>query len=199
MDVAKTLQMLTRLDGGDLTMYKVVRVTGDEVRSLYQDFTYKPGCNQSDRLMTDLSVEEKLVPRIYKGIHVYTSLAKAIASDNWSYQVILPVIVTRDALVAVGDNEDAVFTKVYVKRKDLMNTKQAAKSARGDFFDKDHTKIFFNDDDYPVVKQFYDKRFDDKRFDTKTQYFYDQQHDARKQYIDDRYKSLFYKDVYPRN
>lgn len=128
LDITKTTTNRIRkvLDTfGKFTAYKVVYINTDgAAASRYRsEFRWKAGWNYSNRTSTKINqFEDRCVNR---GIHVYLTAKQAERSErlkDYKYLGLIPVTCYKKDFVAGGNYcgyGSAVFTKVWVARKDL--------------------------------------------------------------------------------
>lgn len=107
-----------RFVNGIAKLWKVVRVdTEVALTGIFQDYTYTPGYNYPEyplENIENLSFVEGGV------IHVCTSFKEANrkAGVNSKVRKIIPIYVKKKDLVAIGCDDDAVFTKIFIYKKD---------------------------------------------------------------------------------
>lgn len=89
--------------------------------AMYKYMKYKGGWNYSNRTSIEMTYDEERLGEIIYGIHVYTSKKKAMFTKNeFSYiRKIVPVICYKKDFVSAGIAHDAVFTKIFVPKKNL--------------------------------------------------------------------------------
>lgn len=104
-----------------LTMYKVVSKSSYDktIQSIHYGHSWTPGYNISDSYKHNVFRNYVNMDSINHGIHVYTN---AWRTKKWrdSCAVIIPVVVRLKDLIGVGTNQDAVFTKVFLRKKDYL-------------------------------------------------------------------------------
>ena len=102
-------------DKEKIICWKVMQFCG---RSVFKDHQYNIGENISDRITPNPTQEELECTVIHKGIHVFTN--KDIAIEE-SYpeedELVVSVTCYKKDFIAIGENYDAVFNKVYLSRK----------------------------------------------------------------------------------
>lgn len=99
-----------------IVCYKILRINWN--KKMYSPFypkEYKPGWNKSNRKTPKLTRYEKLY--INKGIHVMTSKSdKYVEVDE--EEILIPVYCYKKDLISGGQDKEAVFSKVFITRKD---------------------------------------------------------------------------------
>lgn len=98
------------------TFWKVLR---SDFKSIHQLYLYVAGINKSDRIENKLTCNEKRYGIVNKGIHVYTTKKEALKSVKCPGRILVPVICHINDLVAFGDFNEAVFTKVRLEQRTI--------------------------------------------------------------------------------
>ena len=102
-----------------ITVYKIVRIEGKKLKSIWYNKKWRKNWNHSERQSTKLTKIEKLSNRINYGFHVYTNKPAQGTNDG---RAILPLLTKLKYLVSYN-NGVAVFSK-------LKLTKENRKLAR---------------------------------------------------------------------
>lgn len=99
--------------------WKSIRVKNGKVESYYYGYIWKGGWNKADRV-------DKINDEVYNAIHVYTK------KPDWGNSLyILPVYASASDLIAYGENNEAAFSKVWVKKEDLVKIIKKHKATFG--------------------------------------------------------------------
>ena len=121
---------------GKAKLWKVVRETDNQLTGLWQThYVYSPGYN----FPSDYNLLEVTDNVVHGGaIHVCTTLkeAKSKVSINPYGRKIIPVYVWKKDLLAIGGDDDAVFKKIFIYKKDY----------------DDLVKLFHKDDETIIVR-----------------------------------------------
>lgn len=89
------------------------------LKSPVYSHAWVPGYNKSDVLTKDIMYSNT----VYKGIHVYTTKAEARISRRDYGGIIIPVRCYYGDFIAASDENTAVFTKVFLYKKDYLQAK----------------------------------------------------------------------------
>lgn len=124
----KIIKEKLKNNNGEYIFYKVLSYSPDNhgLKSPIQNWKYSPKINRSNRKSKKILKTELDKRRIYKGIHVYTSLTTAKQSKGW-YECIIPVRCKLSDFVVAGNRSEAVFTKIYIDPKDYDRIVKQAK------------------------------------------------------------------------
>lgn len=98
-----------------IVCYKIVKFVDNKIYSPYYPKEYKPGWNKSNRRILKLTKNEKIY--VNRGIHVMTSNS-SIYVDIYENEIIIPVRCYEKDFISGGETKEAVFTKVFISRKD---------------------------------------------------------------------------------
>lgn len=99
-----------------ITCYKALVNYDNKLYSpAYHHYQWTFGENISSRSYTTLLKNEYDAKQVGHGIHVYTSKKHATVYDG---EILVPVSCNLSDVVAVGHNKEAVFTKVYLLRRE---------------------------------------------------------------------------------
>ena len=107
-----------RRDKNYIVCYKIVQIRNKKIYSPFYPKEYKPGWNKSNRKTPKLTKNEKLY--VNKGIHVMTSNSfKYLDIDE--DEITIPVRCYEKDFISGGETKEAVFTKIFITRKDYDN------------------------------------------------------------------------------
>jgi hypothetical protein len=114
--------------GGKCIMWKVLYkktiIDGKWVLiAPWRETHYDSGWNISDRESKTLTKFEKASHEIHHGLHVFTNKPSAIKFAH-TWEVVVPVVVYKKDFLAAGKSYDAVFTKIFIKKKDFNEALQ---------------------------------------------------------------------------
>lgn len=101
-----------RFKNGKLVVWKTISKKNG---SIHKNYLWKFGLNISDRKTLELTNDEKRTNRINHGFHVYVNRNAARQNNRvWGdgNRKIVRLIANIKDFVAVGDSQDAVFTKL---------------------------------------------------------------------------------------
>lgn len=118
VDKRRTRELKQKLSKtGSIVCYKSINCYNGKVRSLfYSHHTWLPEWNISNRDKIELTYEEIVDGYISHGIHVYTSYRAA--SSQYNKRDIIPVRCYKKDLVSGGKEGEAVFMKVFLRKRD---------------------------------------------------------------------------------
>jgi hypothetical protein len=100
--------------------YKALNYYSDNTNKLYSPYRYTKynnGWNESSRFNTKILDAERKTEAIDLGIHVFTTLKEA--RKEFCKDQIIPVRCYKSNFVSGGIGREAVFTKVFLLKKDV--------------------------------------------------------------------------------
>lgn len=116
-----------KFKNGRVILYKVVNRIDKVLYTPFQSFLVGSGFLEAIRPLTKDDVSK--MSTIFSGsIHVHTNKKSALASVNDcldGIELVIPVICYKKDFLAVGHNEDACFTKVFIRKKDYEKALKA--------------------------------------------------------------------------
>lgn len=120
-----------------VTCYKVVWFSGDELRGPYNYFVYKPGWNKMNATERYLGLTLPLVfGEIGPGLHVCLSEQKAVESHVYCHgakfdgHYVVPVTCYINDLIGVNDDNEAVFKRFFMSKKNYDKAIELGKQER---------------------------------------------------------------------
>lgn len=130
--LTRELRAKLKANGGKLTCYKKLLFTGSLDLSFFYfcgpymtHYVYKRGKNISGREENFLTPYEKLTQKVNDGIHVYTYRPP---EEEFFPHIIIPCKVRIKDFVAAGRGGEAVFTSIYINKKDYKRAIQTCQT-----------------------------------------------------------------------
>ena len=117
--VLKKFQKAKKRGQNYIICYKALYYRNDinKLYSPYRSTKYNNGWNESSRFNTKILDVERKTEAIDRGIHVYTTLKEA--RKEFCKDLIIPVRCYKSNFVSGGIGREAVFTKVFLLKKDI--------------------------------------------------------------------------------
>lgn len=121
------LRRFAKTKSKKLKFWKVVSIFSGKPKSPFYDKVWKPGWNKSNAKRKQLCVADGT--KINGSIHVCTTLGKAQNLLN-EYRWVIQVECYESDFIAVGNNEDAVFTQVFLSESEYLKVMRLSYARR---------------------------------------------------------------------